>query len=146
MKFAGILGFGLLAIVKFLFTPSAMVFAPVEYSFLTIVLTTSTGAAVGVLAFYYFGKQFFRWVEKIGRKKKKKSFTPWRRRIVSVKNKLGLKGLMLISALISVPITSLLASKYYEKQKGTPLYIIVGFAGWSVVLTSLSELAKWAFN
>lgn len=133
-----LLGFFFLAIVKFLFTPSAMFLAPNEdYSFLTIVLTTSSGAALGVMICYGFGKKLFMYFSKRAKRKGKKVFTPGRRRIVAIKNKYGIFGLMMICGLISVPISSLIASKYFHHKKATPYLLILGFFLWSLVLTGL---------
>lgn len=146
MRQAGLLGFLLLAIVKFLFAPSIMTFAPGDYSILTVIFTTSAGAAVGTVVFYYFGMQLFKWVASLSVKRKpRKTFTPLRRRILKVKDKYGIKGLMLLSGLISVPIAALLAAKYFGHNKETPLYLILGFFIWSIFLTSISFLAKHFF-
>lgn len=146
MKNAGIIGFGLLAIVKFLFTPSAMAIAPGDYSYLTIVTTTTIGAACGVLIFYYFGQGFFRWWDKLSRKRKKKTFTTWRRSMVKIKTKFGVIGLMAISAIISVPITAIIASKWFKHRKETPLLLIAGFFVWANILTLFSLLMKSSMN
>ena len=143
MKQAGILGFLMLSMVKFLFAPSMMTFAPGDYSILTVLVTTTVGAALGTLLFYYFGMQMFRWIGSLSRKRtERKTFTPMRRRILGVKNKYGIKGLMLLSGIISVPVTALLAAKYFGDNKQTPLYLILGFFIWSIFLTSISFLAK----
>ena len=143
MKQAGIIGFLLLAMVKFLFAPSMMTFAPGDYSLLTVLITTTIGAALGTILFYYFGIQVFKWIGSLSRKRKeKKVFTPLRRKIISIKNKYGIKGLMLLSGIISVPVTALLAAKYFGDNKQTPLYLILGFFIWSIFLTSISFLAK----
>ncbi|MGB1031884.1 MAG: hypothetical protein ACPGWM_04680 [Flavobacteriales bacterium] len=143
MKQAGILGFLMLSMVKFLFAPSMMTFAPGDYSIFTVLITTTLGAALGTLLFYFFGMQMFRWIGSLSRKRtEKKTFTPMRRKILSVKNKYGIKGLMLLSGIISVPVTALLAAKYFGDSKQTPLYLILGFFIWSIFLTSISFLAK----
>ncbi len=133
-----LLVFFFVAIVKFLFTPSAMYLAPNEnYSFLTIVLTTSSGAAFGVMLCYGFGKRLFAYLSQRAKSKGKRVFTPGRRRIIAIKNKYGILGLMLICGLISVPISSLIASKYFHSKKSTPYLLILGFFLWSLLLTGL---------
>ncbi|MGB0423264.1 MAG: hypothetical protein ACPGED_03030, partial [Flavobacteriales bacterium] len=118
MKQAGILGFLMLSMVKFLFAPSMMTFAPGDYSIFTVLITTTLGAALGTLLFYFFGMQMFRWIGSLSRKRtEKKTFTPMRRKILGVKNKYGIKGLMLLSGIISVPVTALLAAKYFGDSK-----------------------------
>ena len=64
-------------------------------------------------------------------------------RIVFIKNKFGLIGFIAISAIISVPITSLLAAKFFKHNKFTPLWLICGFMVWSLILSSAAYYIKW---
>lgn len=141
-----IIGFIGLSIVKFLFAPSAMV--GIGYGFLETVLTSSAGAFIGVWVFYFFGEHFFAWVAKRNGKKgkKKKVFTPTRKWIVRTKNKYGIFGLMGVSAFISVPITALIASKYFKHKKSTPWWLCLGFVLWSLILTSASWSVKYIIH
>jgi hypothetical protein len=107
-----------------------------------VVLTTGTGAAVGVLLFYYGGTYLFKWTSHLKSKKKKPVFTKGRRRIVFIKNKFGLIGFIAISAIISVPITSLLAAKFFKHNRFTPLWLICGFMVWSLILSSAAYYIK----
>jgi len=142
-----LIGYFFLSMVKFLFTPSAMFLDPTEdYSFFTIVLTTSSGAAVGVLVTYGFGKRLFVYLSMRAKRRGAKVFSASRRRIVRIKNKYGIFGLMLISGLISVPITSLIASKYFNHKKETPFLLILAFFAWSILLTGVHFIFKNAVN
>ena len=136
--------YGFLAVVKFVITPFT-IYATGKDSiqFGEVVLTTGTGAAFGVLLFYYGGTYLFNWTSHLKSKKKKLVFTKGRRRIVRIKNKFGLIGFIVISAIISVPITSLLAAKFFKHDRYTPLWLICGFMVWSLILSSAAYYIKW---
>jgi uncharacterized membrane protein len=121
----------------------------VGYGFLETVLISSTGAFIGVWLFYSFGERLFEWLAKRNankQKKKKKVFTPTRKWIVRVKNNYGIYGLMGVSAIISVPVTALIASKYFKDEKSTPWWLCLGFVLWSLILTSISWSVKYIAN
>ena len=138
----------LAAVVKFVVTPSAMIAA--GHSFMTAWAISSFGAAVGVGFFWNFGKWWFRWLESrwqaSGQAEKKKIFNPRRRRIVWLKNVLGLPGLLLISGLISVPITAVIGAKYFRESPGAMYWLIGAFVIWAATLTAVSWGIKhgWA--
>lgn len=144
---AEIVGWMVLAIVKFLFVPSAMIARGVSVPFAIVV--TSAGAALGVVLFFNFGKFLLRhWSEWMNRlrgsrpAKPRKVFTPGRRRLVRFRMRFGLFGLLAISGLISVPISSILAAKYYARVPGASLWLMLAFGVWSVVLTAISWLVR----
>ena len=144
MEFYHFILYGMLAVVKFVITPFT-IYATGKDSiqFGEVVLTTGTGAAFGVLLFYYGGTYLFNWTSHLKSKKKKLVFTKGRRRIVRIKNKFGLIGFIVISAIISVPITSLLAAKFFKHDRYTPLWLICGFMVWSLILSSAAYYIKW---
>jgi len=109
---------------------------------LPTVLICSIGSAFGVLLFFYFGKWLFgKWKDWRGEKGSKGPvFTPGRRRWVRFRKRFGLWGLLVVSGLISVPISSVLASKYHSKDARMPALLMLAFVIWSFVLTSLSWL------
>lgn len=134
------------AVVKFVVTPSAMVAA--GFSFLAAWLTTSAGAALGVWGFWDFGKWWFRWFEeRMGPRPERgrRVFTPQRRRIVKWKNTLGMRGLLLISGLISVPVASILGAKYFRDQAGAKFHLMLAFSVWAAVLSAVSVAVKMGF-
>jgi hypothetical protein len=144
MEFYQFILYGFLAVVKFVITPFTIYATGKEsIQFGEVVLTTSTGAAFGVLLFYYGGTYLFKWTSHWKTKKKKPVFTKGRRRIVHIKNKFGLVGFMAISVVISVPITSLLAAKFFKHNKFTPLWLILGYMIWSFILSSAAYYIKW---
>lgn len=129
------------AVVKFLVTPSLMVAR--GWGFLTTVLVSSLGAGIGVLLFYYFGKWMLnKWAKFRGEKEPKRPFfTSKRRRVVQFRRKFGMWGLLVVSGMISVPISAVLAAKYYHRDERMPWILILAFVIWAFVLTALSYWA-----
>ena len=129
------------AVVKFLVTPSLMVAR--GWGFLTTVLVSSVGAGIGVLLFFYFGKWMLnKWAKFRGEKEPKRPFfTSKRRRVVQFRRKFGMWGLLVVSGMISVPISALLAAKYYHRDERMPWILILAFVIWAFVLTALSYWA-----
>jgi hypothetical protein len=131
------------AVVKFLVTPSLMVAR--GWGFWSTVIVTSVGAAAGVWVFFFFGKWILKkWAEFRGEKEPKRPFfTPQRRRVVRFRRLFGMWGLLVVSGMISVPIASILAAKYYQRDERMPWILVVAFVVWSLLLTSLSY---WAID
>lgn len=115
------------------------------WGFVSTVIVSSSGAAMGVWLFFYFGKWMLKkWAVLRGEKEPRRPFfTPQRRRVVRFRRLFGMWGLLAISGLISVPIASVLAAKYYQNDERMPWILVLAFAIWSVVLTSLSY---WAID
>jgi hypothetical protein len=141
-EFAGIweiVLWALAAVVKFLFIPSAMVARGVDAP--TTVVVTTAGAAVGTAVFYYGARATFarlRARRQSAGRAGRKVFTPRRRRIVAIRRRLGLAGILALSGLISVPVAAVLSAKYYPHDPRMPWALMVAFAVWSVALTALS--------
>ena len=129
-----------LSIVKFLIAPFAMIFNPgaEHWTWLETILITSSGAALGVFIFFHAGEYFIALWHFVFGKKKKKIFSPWKRRIIRLKWRWGIKGLMLISVLISVPVASVIAAKFYRHNNKALPMMIIGFFLWSLILTSIA--------
>ena len=128
-----------MSIVKFVVTPSLMVAAGYNCIFTVVVCTL--GAFLGVVIFYNLGKRIFKWLSDInfgGDKKKKKVFTPTRRRFVELKNKYGYAGVLFTSVIISVPVASVLVAKYFRDKPAAMYMLGLVYFVWSVILTALS--------
>lgn len=141
---AELLGWWALAIVKFLFLPWVMIIAGGK-GYLETVLIATSGAAIGVYVISFFGERLFVYLSERERRQGKKVFTKTRRRIVVVKNRFGLSGLIGISALISVPISVLLASKYFRHVRYMREKMVLGFFVWANVLSLLAFAVKTFF-
>lgn len=121
-------------IFKFLFAPSTLYL--LDYGFWPTIAYSIVGGWLGVFAFYYGGKAFFRWMERNWpAKKKKKKFTELNKMIVRFKRNYGLNGLAVLLGIGSIPIISLVAAKYYQHDKKTIVYLIVSVVIWSFILT-----------
>jgi hypothetical protein len=131
-----------MSIAKFIITPSMMIAD--GYSPLEVICTTSVSAMIGVLLFHKLGRVLFlKWAtfklnlyqRNPGSTKPPKVVTPMRRRIVAFKEKYGLVGILLLSGLLSVPISAVLVSKYFQKNPMSVWLLSAAFAIWSVILT-----------
>lgn len=138
---AELLGWWFLAVVKFLFLPWLMIIVTGK-SFVETVLVSWSGAILGILLISSFAKVLFRYFSERGRRMGKPMVTKGRRRVVGVKRKFGLWGLVAISGLISVPVTTLLATKYYKDEPLVRLKLILGFGLWSLFLSALAVVIK----
>jgi membrane protein DedA with SNARE-associated domain len=135
-------GMWLLSIVKFIATPFVMLMRPDQkWSFLETILITSSGAALGSFVFYHFGEIIFNWWAHHFPKKRKK-MTRMNRWIVNMKMKYGLKGILFIAGLISVPISAMVVARLYRHQATALPKLIIAFFVWSSVLTTLA----WAIS
>jgi len=135
-------GMWLLSIVKFIATPFVMLMRPDQkWSFLETILITSSGAALGSFVFYHFGEIIFNWWAHHFPKKRKK-MTRMNRWIVNMKMKYGLKGILFIAGLISVPISAMVVARLYRHQLTALPKLIIAFFVWSSVLTTLA----WAIS
>lgn len=133
------IAWALLAIIKFIIAPSLMIGA--GYSWLTSILTTSIGAAIGLIFFYHFAGFITKLVMRI-RKRPFRRFTRVNRFIVRVKQRFGLVGFCAIAVIISVPVAAMIASRLFrEPAKAIPA-LILGFLTWSFILTSVSYLIR----
>jgi len=140
------IGWVLMSILKFVITPSLMIAA--GYHWIEVVVTCSLGATIGVLLFYYAGKAIFIWWKQFRashfqvKASKKRVVSKRKRQFINFKDKYGLLGLLLVSGLISVPISAVLGAKYFSKRRRTPLYLISAFLVWACLLTFLSWIIK----
>jgi len=127
-------GLGLLASVKFLFVPPALVY--LGYGVTTTFITTMIGGCTGAITFFYGGKGIIdAWDKLFPSKKKKKKFTKQNRRIIRIKQKFGLWRFCFTAVILSIPVASILLAKFYSNGKKTiPVFITV-LAIWTLVLT-----------
>ncbi len=127
----------ILASTKFAFAVGALASPLTSYSYVEMVLILIAGGFIGVFFFYFFSN----WVNKIldklfnKKKKEKKLFSKKVRRFIRIKNKYGIIGISLISPiLISIPVGSFIASRFFSKKKYTIIVMLAGVIFWSLVL------------
>lgn len=139
----------LVSAFKFLF--SGLVSFGMGYSFLETLIYMAIGGSVGALVFFILGKTVLEWFRKRYVRKcqervargipPKKIFTRTNRTIVRIKHKYGMFGLVAFTPpILSIPITSLLAAKYFKHDRRTLPSLVGSILLWSVVLTTM-----WSF-
>jgi uncharacterized membrane protein len=113
-------------------------------SFLETILYTNIGGFIGVVVFTMFSKGLIKlydafWPAKLTCKRKsKKVFTKRNRRLVMLKNKYGLAGIVILTpVLLSIPLGVFLNTKYYGYKKISYLYLLLSQFIWSVIYTIL---------
>ncbi len=142
-----ILGLFLLSSVKFLFAPASTI--ALGYDLPKTIIITFCGGSFGITIFYFLGSAISNWWAKHKKapKKKKKIFTTTNRKIVFIKNKYGLIGLSLITpGIISIPVGSILAAKYFRHDKRTFPFLIASLFIWCMTLSSLAYFFKAGVN
>ncbi|MGV9012470.1 MAG: hypothetical protein ACOH13_07745 [Flavobacteriales bacterium] len=115
-------------------------------TYLETVLLTATGGCLGTLVFYFGGSRVLEWLRlrhvskraqaiALG-KAPKRVFTRTNRLIVRIKRGYGVKGLALLSPpILSIPITSILAAKYFRHDRRTLPLLLSSVVVWSFVLS-----------
>ena len=153
MKFGVYITFFLLSTVKFMFTPFAGPAA--KLSFLETYLICISGASI-CAAFFYYLSEFF--IKRAHSKRVmqylkatelnqpfliKKKFTKTNKIIVRTKKSLGIYGIALYAPFfLSVPIGSIIAAKFYGKDKRTFPLVVLGMVTNGFITTSLAYLFK----
>ncbi|MEZ4757068.1 MAG: hypothetical protein R2817_09590 [Flavobacteriales bacterium] len=139
----------LTAMVKFLF--AGLLSYSLGYGIGLTILLTACGGLAGMLVFYFTGTQLLevlrrryvrRNAERLARGlQPRRVFTRTNRWIVRVKQRYGIRGLAAFAPpTLSVPVTALLAAKYFRHQRSTLPTLLLSVAVWSVVLS-----VAWAF-
>ena len=137
-------------VLKFLF--SAIVSYRFGNSYWETVLLTGTGGCIGTVVFYLGGARVLEWLRLLRVRKRaraissgqqpKRIFTRTNRMIVRMKRGYGVKGLaFILPPILSIPITSLLAAKYFRHDRRTLPLLLSSVVIWSVVLS-----AAWKFT
>jgi hypothetical protein len=110
-----------------------------KMSFAETMLCTNLGGILGVIFFTFFFKMLiFIWYKIWPKSKKVKIrnnlFNKRNRRIVNIKIKYGLVGIVLLSPIIlSIPVGSILINKYYGKKTLNLIYLVSGQIAWSLI-------------
>jgi hypothetical protein len=146
MEIAEAISIFFLSTVKFMFAPGAAALA--GFSLLQTILITSLGGMTGITVFYYFGRFIITKTESMLRQRHmvpKKVFTRRNKLIVKIKGKYGLIGLLVLTpSLLSIPIGSVVAAKFFYHYKLTYPLLLVATLVWSIILSILSHSVKSA--
>jgi len=128
----------LLSGTKFLFGPLA--FKAAGYSNWETILFNSIGGFLGFLFFFFVGKRLFDlWKKYFQPKKSSRKFTRKNKLLIRIKTSFGAIGLALLIPIISVPVSSIIAAKYFPYDKKTYFIFLFACVFWSFVLTFFSE-------
>jgi len=145
---------GLIVIIssswKFAATFPVAVYA-FKMSFVETIIYTNIGGLLGIVIFTFLSKGIIRLIEVIrsknhrSRKKPKHIFTKRNRRLVTLKKKYGLPGIVLLTpVIISIPIGCFLVEKYYGKNKRNLLFLVLSHVVWSFIYTVIYMKVKIA--
>jgi hypothetical protein len=139
-QIAGLLFF---SSIKFFLAPTTSVIA--GYGFLSTVLITFFGAAIGFVIFFRFWQFIKLGIQKVfkPKKKKKKTFSRKNKLIVRAKTTYGLIGIAILTpCLLGIPLGAILASNYYPNNKKVIPVFLSSILIWSVTLTYVSLYIK----
>jgi len=145
-QFFQILFLILFSSVKFLLVPPIAILQ-YKYPVWDSILFTSLGGTIGVLVFYFLSKElmlawqfmkllFYRKHKRIHLHKhhKRPKFTNFSRRMVRLKNRWGLYGLIIITpCLLSIPVGTFIAARFFP-GKQTILLLCLSVILWSLIL------------
>lgn len=151
--------------VKFLIAP--FISFQLGYNYLQTIIITTIGGIVGVFFFYYLSngllklfrrtwpkiKKYFSGrhlhsktiaVEKVkSRIKSRKYFSRKNKFIVMTKRKYGLWGIAALTpVLLSIPLGTFLANKYYRNKKSVLLSLTISVLCWSIIMSSFYFVFK----
>jgi len=137
--------------LKFLF--AAIVSYRFGHTYLETVLLTAAGATVGILVFYLGSARVLEWFRRRYMRKRasdiargikpKRIFTRTNRMIVRMKQGYGVHGVaFILPPLLSVPLTSLLAAKYFRHDKRTLPLLLSSVVIWSFVLSAIWKFTR----
>ena len=141
MEFVQVVSWLIFSAIKFFLAPTAVYIS--GYSVLETMAITITGGFIGVLVFFYAGGAFFQWITyrfSSGKESQKKVFSKKNRAIIKVKRTYGLLGLAFLTpCLLSIPIGTIIAAKYYRNDNRAIPAFFAGVIFWSVTLTLMTS-------
>lgn len=142
--------------IKFLFAP--LLSFEIGLSFVQTWITTTIGGVSGVLFFFFLSKgiislyqRFFAvhvsmfinhmstYVrqQKLLPRPKKRIFTYRNKSLVKIRRRYGLLGIIILTpVLLSIPLGTFLAIKYYPEQKNILTYLSLSVIVWSFLMSS----------
>lgn len=135
------------AMVKFAFAQGMA--TGLGFGFLATWSISTAGGCTGVFLFFHAGA----WLMERARRTKlrrqaegrtsKRAFSRTNRAIIRVKRSQGLTGLAFLTpTLISIPIGSLLAAKYFRHDRRTLPIMLSSVAIWGLVFTAFWQLFR----
>ncbi|HRH37578.1 MAG TPA: hypothetical protein PK760_04505, partial [Flavobacteriales bacterium] len=132
------------SVIKFILAP--VVSFGFGHTLLQTILLTTLGGCIGMIAFLQVGKRLLKVMHALYIRRRAKRvakglppkpiFTRINRWIVRVKRNYGLLSIALAPPILSIPVTAILAAKYFQHDKRTLPVLLAAVAGWSVVLST----------
>lgn len=149
--------------VKFLLAPPLSF--KLGFTFSQTVLVTTIGGILGVIFFFYLSEIIIRLFKRIwpyikaffnkneikpkpvrikqSNEKPKKNFSRKNKFIVNTRRKYGLWGIAALTPiLLSIPLGTFLANKYYRNKKSVLLSLTVSVICWSLIMSSIYAILK----
>jgi hypothetical protein len=154
----------ILSAIKFLLAPPLSF--KLGFTFFQTVLTTTIGGILGVIFFFYISEillrlfrkawphiknyfikqkdiQLFPVIEVKANSKNKKMFSRKNKFIVLARRKYGLWGIAVLTpVLLSIPLGTFLANKYYKNKKSVLLHLALSVVCWSIIMSSIYAILK----
>ena len=122
-----------------------------KMSYFETILYTNIGGLIGIIVFALLSKGFLKIVRLLwpgksnDSKKSKKIFTRRNKRIIFLKNKFALPGILILTpVLLSIPVGVFIVTKYFGRKNINFLYLLVVQFLWSVIYTTIYFSVKIA--
>ena len=136
------------SMVKFAFSP--LLSLQLGYSLSQTMVMIGIGGCMGVSVFYLGSGHILNWMEQrrlaavaSGDRKVRRNFTRANKMIVKVKRERGTIGLAAITpVLISIPIGSILAARYFRHDRRTLPVLLTSVLIWDVILSSIWNMVQ----
>lgn len=132
----------ILSATKFLTAPITSL--NIGFNYLQTLILTTIGGILGVIVFFYLSNGIAYLFYKITSKFKKNGTKPknvftWKNKmIVKTVRKYGLLGVAIITpVLLSIPLGTFIAARYFEDQTQVLKYLCSSVVFWSVILSSV---------
>lgn len=148
MDLTGIVTVLAMSVVKFLF--AGLISYGFNHTYWQTILLTAIGGSAGTIGFFLLGKRVMEWFrQRFVRKRAERTakglrlkpvFTRTNRWIVRVKHSYGLLGIAVMPPILSIPITAVLAAKYFHHDRRALPVLVSAVLAWSVVLST-----AWGF-
>jgi hypothetical protein len=120
-----------------------------EMTFIETLVYTNLGGLIGIIVSLFFSKGIIYLWETLSsekpktRKKTKKTFTKFNRRLVLLKTKYGMPGIAILTPVVlSIPLGTFLTAKYYRHKKDSYLFLFLSQIAWSFIYTIILTQLK----
>jgi hypothetical protein len=140
--------------VKFLIAP--LYSLGIGYSYLQTILYTTMGGVLGIFFFFYLSGWIIDIYNKVmpfikcqaskfiiprPRIKIKRTFSFKNKLLAKMKTKYGYTGIIILTPiLLSIPLGSFLAKKYYSEKKNVLMHLALSVFAWTFVLSTFFAL------